>query len=58
MMTQLARPARWMRLVGMGIGTYLLQTGCAIDPDIALRAGITATSDLAVFLLENLAAGI
>ncbi len=58
MMTQLARPARWMRLAGMGIGAYLLQTGCALDPDIALRAGITASTDLAVFLLENLVAGI
>jgi hypothetical protein len=36
--------------------------GCAIipglDPDLALRAGLTFGSDLAIFLLENLAAGL
>jgi len=32
--------------------------GCAIDPDIGLRAAISFGSDTAIFLLQNLAASI
>lgn len=40
-------------------GTLLWQAaGCMVDPDIFLRAGISAGSDLAVFLLDNLVASI
>lgn len=58
MLTRFGKPARWIRLAGTGIGLYLFQSGCAIDPDIILRAGISASSDLAIFLLENLSTSI
>lgn len=33
--------------------------GCIFDdPDVQLRAGLSAASDLAIFLLENAAAGL
>jgi hypothetical protein len=38
-------------------GGCLLQ-GCTIDPDILLRASISAASDLSIFLLQNLAVSI
>ena len=42
-----------------GGGAILFQAqGCNLDPDIALRAGISAGSDLAIFLLQNLAASV
>lgn len=46
-------------LAVLASGAVLWQTaGCMVDPDIILRAGISAGSDIAVFLLENLAASI
>ena len=33
--------------------------GCVFeDPDVQLRAGLSAASDLAIFLLENATAGL
>lgn len=37
----------------------LLQAGnCSVDPDILLRAGLSAGTDTAIFLLENLVRGL
>ena len=38
-------------------GGCLLQ-GCTIDPDVQLRAFISAASDFSIFLLQNLAASV
>jgi len=41
-------------VLGLG-GLILFQAGgCMIDPDIALRAGLTFASDLTIFLIDNL----
>ena len=57
MKTRFRRVSVWCCLVG----GCLLQ-GCAIipgiDPDLFLRATLSVASDTAVFLLENLVAGI
>lgn len=46
-------------LSAVASGAVLWQAaGCVVDPDIILRAGISAGSDIAVFLLENLAASL
>lgn len=39
-------------------GVLSQMNGCALDPDILLRAGLSVGSDLTVFLLENLFASI
>jgi len=55
--------AKWRRIgvVCLLVGGCLFQ-GCAlapqIDPDLLLRGGFSFASDLAVFLLENAAAGL
>lgn len=51
------RSSGWWRLAALGAGGFLFQ-GCIADPDIFLRAGLSAGSDLAIFLLENLAVAI
>lgn len=43
---------RLSRLVAGGM--VLLQSQCAIDPDLGLRAWISVGTDTAIFLLENL----
>ena len=53
MKTRYYRMLRW----GCLLGACVFQ-GCAIDPDIRLRAGISFGSDLAIFLLQNLAASV
>ncbi len=51
---------RRMRVVAWLVaGGFLGQmSGCLLDPDILLRAGLSVGSDLTVFLLENLFASI
>jgi len=49
----LSRVLRWCGFTGAGLVVYQAG-GCSLDPDILLRAGLTAGSDLAIFLLENL----
>jgi hypothetical protein len=42
-----------------GAGFTVFQvTGCTLDPDIRLRAALSAGADLAIFLLDNLVAAI
>ena len=59
MMVRFQRLGLWTSLAG----GCLLQ-GCSminqnvIDPDLLLRAQLSLASDLAIFLLENLAAGV
>ncbi len=46
---------RWRRYFGLvAVGAVLLQTQCAVDPDLTLRTGVSLGTDLAIFLLENL----
>jgi hypothetical protein len=55
------RIERWLKwcLAGTGAGVVLFQVqGCTLDPDIYLRAGVSLGSDVAIFLLENLAASL
>ncbi|UCE62344.1 MAG: hypothetical protein JSU63_11645 [Phycisphaerales bacterium] len=54
MQERFKKVVRWAYLVGAGTGVFQL-AGCSVDPDIILRAGLSAGSDLAIFLLENLA---
>ena len=59
MRRQIKRLLKWWYVAGAGIGVFQAQ-GCLfdpnmLDPDITLRAGLSAGSDLAIFLLENLA---
>ena len=54
MQKQIQRLLRWWYVAGAGAGLLAVQ-GCNIDPDIKLRAALSAGSDLAIFLLENLA---
>lgn len=51
---------RMRKLLGLLSGGAVLwqAAGCTVDPDIFLRATISAGSDLAIFLLENLAASL
>lgn len=52
---------RFGRLLSWGClsGACLAQAGgCTLDPDILLRAGLTFASDLTIFLLDNLVAGL
>jgi len=42
----------------VAVGVVLLQTQCAIDPDLALRTGVSLGTDAAIFLLENLVRGV
>lgn len=59
MWKQIGRCVKWCSLGLTGSGAILFQAqGCNLDPDIALRAGISAGSDIAIFLLQNLAAGV
>ncbi len=45
-------------LAGCIMGTCVAQ-GCLFsDPDVGLRASLSFGSDVAIFLLENLAAGL
>ena len=54
-----SRMARWVRWTSLMTGAVMFQAaGCTVDPDIILRAGISTGADFAIFLLENLAAGI
>lgn len=59
MRIRLHRLGLWATLAG----GCLLQ-GCSLldqsmlDPDLQLRAGLSLVSDLAIFLLENLVAGL
>lgn len=55
--TSARRVLRWLSLGSAGALVFQA-AGCMIDPDIVLRAGISASADLAIFLLENLAAGL
>ena len=53
------RIKRWLMWCGVGVSVLVQFQGCVFqDPDIALRAGITLGTDTAIFLLENLAAGL
>ena len=59
MRTRIQRWVRWLALAGVGGGALMFQAqGCSLDPDIALRAAVSVGSDMAIFLLENLAVGI
>ena len=40
------------------LGTCVMQGCLFTDPDVGLRASLAFGSDLAIFLLENLAAGL
>lgn len=55
-----SKTRRFLRWLSLGsAGAVVFQAaGCMVDPDIVLRAGISASADLAIFLLENLAAGL
>jgi hypothetical protein len=45
-------------LAGCIMGTCVMQ-GCLFDdPDVGLRASLSFGSDVAIFLLENLTAGL
>lgn len=44
---------RWC-VACVGFGVFAVQ-GCSVDPDIQLRAALAAGSDLAIFLLQNVA---
>lgn len=48
---------RWLHLAIALTGIVFLQ-GCTVDPDLWLRAAVSAGSDTAIFLLENLAIGL
>ncbi len=54
MQEQFKKAVRWAYLAGAGMGVFQL-AGCSVDPDVLLRAGLSAGSDFAIFLLENLA---
>ena len=57
MQKRIRRVLKWYSVIGAGAGLYAVQ-GCVVDPDIILRAGLTASSNLMIFLLENLSASI
>jgi len=44
-------------VAGAGLAVFQA-TGCTLDPDIQLRAALSAGADLAIFLLDNLVAAI
>ena len=46
-------------LIGWCLAGTCLMQGCVFnDPDVGLRAGLSFGSDVAIFLLENLTAGL
>jgi len=50
---------RWQRFLELiAVGAVLLQTQCSVDPDLALRTGVSLGTDAAIFLLENLVRGV
>lgn len=53
MQRQIRRLFRWWYVTGAGVGLLAVQS-CTVDPDIQLRAALSAGSDLAIFLMENL----
>ncbi len=53
MKTRSVRMVQWACLL-----TTCVFQGCAIDPDIQLRAAVSLGSDIAIFLLDNLAVAI
>jgi len=55
MQRRFQRLLRWWFTAGAGFGVLAVQ-GCGLDPDIQLRAALSAGADLAIFLLENLTA--
>ncbi|MCH7807625.1 MAG: hypothetical protein IIB60_00245 [Planctomycetes bacterium] len=59
MRTRIQRWIKRLGLAGAGAGALLFQAqGCSLDPDLALRAAVSVGSDVAIFLLENLAVGL
>ena len=49
----------WRMLTWLCVGATCAAAGCVFgDPDVQLRAGLSAASDLAIFLLENAVAGM
>ena len=53
MKTRFRRVLQW----GCLLGACVFQ-GCVVDPDIALRAGMSLGSDIAIFMLQNLSASL
>ncbi|MFQ5590707.1 MAG: hypothetical protein ACE5HE_06075 [Phycisphaerae bacterium] len=57
MQNRFRRLVRWVYLIGGG--TCVFQAaGCIVDPDVQLRAALSAASDISIFLLENLVASL
>lgn len=49
---------RWLRGgLTVAAGGWLFQTGCAIDPDLLLQAGIQLFTEAAIFFTDNALAG-
>ncbi|MEP0842233.1 MAG: hypothetical protein HRF43_05935 [Phycisphaerae bacterium] len=49
---------RWGLLAGLAGPMCLWQTaGCAVDPDVLLRAGLQFVGETAIFALDNLLVG-
>jgi hypothetical protein len=55
MQKRFKKSVRTLYLLAAGAGLFQAQ-GCTLDPDIVLRAQLSAATDLAIFILENLTA--
>lgn len=56
MQTKIRKLVRRAFLLTCGAGLFQAQ-GCVLDPDIILRTQISAATDFAIFMLDNLTAG-
>ena len=57
-MTTHRRQQRWLSLASAsGLG-LVFQTGCGIDPDLLLQAGIQFLTETAIFFTDNAVRGL
>jgi hypothetical protein len=49
---------KWVLTAGLVLPGMLFQQGCAIDPDIWLRAFLQVFSEVAIFALDNATLGL
>ncbi len=53
------RKLRWSQcILPFGLGGLMFQSGCAIDPDLLLQAGIQLFTELAIFISDSALVGL